>query len=166
MTALTGNTDTDEHILSLLHLSDIMALCSSKKYITVCHSKRLRTRYTNAVNSAINYQNKLADSHIIYSSEHFNIFSNLMNKLSISQYNSGAYSLGKQWSVVPQTVNYIEIALYLLDEHDNYLVNYNFIDNHDDFIGYKQYKGDKESIINFLTHIYYDKLYDKIDEPP
>ena len=163
MNTLTGNTDTDEDILLLLSLSDVINLCSTNKYINnLCHNKRLKNKYLKAKKCAIDLFN---DMHkiLIISSESMGLFTKLMETLNIVP------TVRKNFSF--HNLSYIEINIskahpgiypdFTLKE-DDYIIGYYLLDG-EVLIGRQRYYGNEKSIIQFLIHLCYDHLYDVID---
>jgi hypothetical protein len=152
METLTGNVDTDQNILLLLTLTDVRAMCATNKYThKLCKSKLLSNKYINAKNNAVNHFNGINDKVlVIQSTIPFIYFVNLMKTMGVypSKFNT-IYQNTSQLSIIVKPKTNKKAVVYPV-----YYYLYNDI---------QQYYGDKNSIIELLTHIYYDHLYDKIE---
>ena len=160
---MTGVKDTDEDILLLLSLSDIKKICSTNIYINnLCHKERLTRKYLNARKCAVDLFNNMK-MRLIISSEPIRLFLNLMETFDILP------TIHKHYSY--QNLSHYEINIskanpgnytdFILKE-DDYIIGY-YLQDGEVLIGRQRYYGNKKNIIEFLTHICYDHLYDVIE---
>lgn len=155
MNRLTGNEDTDFIIFDLLTLSDVENFTSTNKYINHLLSRKVMKANNQAIES-LNPQSVRIDS-----SEPYHTFLILMKQLNI---------LPAQLRSVDNNTSRLKITIFKATPGDYT----NFILKEDYIIGYylyndikhiarrERYYGSKNKIIKFLTHIYYDHLYDNI----
>jgi hypothetical protein len=118
METLTGNKDTDETILLMLNLSDVMTICSSNQYFNkLCKNNKLKNKYLEASKQATNFYNNNFyggnNLYTIYSSDFFSVFSNLMQTLNIPQ---------RAPKNIPDSYASIEIHIFIYCTHQNIII--------------------------------------------
>ena len=155
MNPLTGNQDTDFIIFDLLSLSDVENFTTTNKYINHLLSRKVMKANKQAIESLNPQWFK------IYSSEPYHTFLMLMNQLNILP--AQLRSVDKNASRLEITISKANPGIYtnFILKEDDYIIGY-YLYNDNKYIARDGYYGSKNKIIKFLTHIYYDHLYDNI----
>ncbi len=153
MNRITGNEDTDFNIFDLLTLSEVEKFTTTNKYVNRLISKKV----IKANKQAIALLNTKAIK--IDSSEPYNTFFILMNQLNILPADLTGFE--KNISCLKITISKATPGNYsnFILKEDDYIICY-YMDNYK-FVS-DLYYGSKNKIVKFLTHIYYDHLYDDI----
>jgi hypothetical protein len=156
MNNLTGTVDTDTTVLLLLPLVDIRNISLTNKYFSnLCHLKILNAdKYIDTIRSVKNVIRQLNNNkrYTLKSTASYNLFVPLMKKINIE------YSK-------PYDNCYDSARLNIIIYHyvgDSYMMCYQLLNTCDHIFVHRTYECNKKNIIEFLTHIYYDKLYDDI----
>ncbi len=155
MNSLTGNQDTDFIIFDLLTLSDVENFTTTNKYINDLLSKKVIKANKQAIESL-----KLGWVKID-SSKPYNIFLILMKQLNILPIDVISVDKNKSHLEIEITISKATGNYNNFIKEDEYIIGY-YLYNDNKYIARDRYYGNKNKVVKFLTHIYYDHLYDNI----
>lgn len=162
MNSFTGNEDTDRLIFLSLNLSDSRKINAPNKYINGLINDKIKMAKKNA-NDLFNRNRTI----FIKTLEPINVFLELMNILKILPNNQYPKSkaINNASTIVIQISKANRNDLNAFNK-DGFTITYAYYNNDlkDRFLGRNQYYGNKKQMIEFLTHLYYDQLYDKIND--